>query len=73
MNKYAVSIYDKNMRELHIFNAGYFENEVFAAYITAGNELGIEFPDNDERENFDIDEVYQEFYEHGYLVAVVKV
>ncbi len=73
MNKYAVSIYNKATREHYVFDAGHFQNEIHAAYITAGNELGIDFSDDDERENFDVDEMAQEFAAEGYSIAVVQL
>jgi hypothetical protein len=73
MNKYAVSIFNNRTREHHIFDAGHFSNEVRAGYITAGNELGIEFPDNDDRVSYDVHEMYEEFQDNGYSIAVCKV
>ncbi len=72
LNKYVVSIFN-NTTEEHVLEVYHAQSPVIAAYIVADNELGTEFPDDDERPDFDLSEAAEEFRSYGLYLNVIAV
>ncbi len=69
--KHTISIYKRSTGE-HIVETYCAENYVIAAYIIAENNFGIPFEDNEDRSDFEWDEVEQEFKDYGYSIRTLN-
>ncbi len=67
--KWVISICSTD-GDVHIVDFYFAETAVIAAYMVAGNELGLEFADNEARSDFSLDEAIEEFQGYGYYLHV---
>ncbi len=70
--KYFVSISGirSNTKHIHVLEDYCAQNATIAAYMVAENEIGIPFEDNENRSEFEWEDVVEEFNDYGYSVLV---
>lgn len=71
--RFAVSIVKKYGGTQHVLELYHAENEVIAAYVVFANNFEFEWPDNDERAEYDLEEAMSEFEDYGYNLQVVEI
>ncbi len=70
--KHVISIYRKSTGE-HIIEEYCAESPVIAAYLVAMNELVIPFDVDEDRSDYEWDEVVDEFKDYGYSIVAITL